>query len=118
MLPNLVRREPRRNIRVWMSGGANDLEISPNGRHDLFIAGSWPLNNLQLANALKLSGYDFHFRFGDGYHSAAQAALDLPESLTWLWRDYDPDRNRERFDQDDAEREKPVFRVRIANRDS
>jgi hypothetical protein len=26
--------------------------------------GSWPLKNIQLANALKTRGYDFHFRFG------------------------------------------------------
>jgi enterochelin esterase family protein len=99
-----------------MSGGANDLEVGPDGRPDLFIAGSWPLNNIQLANALKLSGYDFHFRFGDGYHSIGQAALDLPEALAWLWRDYDPDRTEEVFQQETSEREKPVFRVKVANR--
>ena len=33
-----------------------------------------------LANGLKLKGYDFHFRFGDGMHAIAQGALDLPES--------------------------------------
>ena len=41
-------------------------------------AGSWPLNNIELANALKMSGYDFHFRFGTSVHAIAQGALDLP----------------------------------------
>jgi enterochelin esterase family protein len=118
ILSNLVRRESRRNIRVWLSGGANDIEVGSDGRRDLFVAGSWPLNNIQLANALKLRGYDFHFRFGDGHHNWAQAALDLPESLAWLWRDYDPDRSEQIFDQEVSEREKPLFRVRIANRDA
>jgi hypothetical protein len=100
------------------SDGANDMEVGPNGRPDLFVAGSWPLNNIQLANALKLRGYDFRFRFGEGFHSGGQAGLDLPESLAWLWRDYDPDRNEQAFEQEPSEREKPVFRVRVANRET
>ena len=118
MLSNLIRREPKRNIRVWLSDGSNDLEIGPNGDPRLYLAGSWPLNNIMLANALKLSGYDFHFRFGEGYHGGGQAGLDLPESLAWLWRDYDADRTEQTYEQDPAEREQPVFRVRIANRDT
>jgi enterochelin esterase family protein len=92
-----------------MSGGTNDHELA---------RGSWPLSNIELANALKLNGYDFHFRFGAGHHGVAQAALDLPESLAWLWRDYDPDRTEQTFEQEPSEREKPPFRVRIANRDA
>jgi hypothetical protein len=72
---------------------------------------------LMLANALKGRGYDFRFRFGDGGHSASQAALDLPESLAWLWRGYDPDRTEEEFTQDPSEREQPPFRVRVTNRE-
>jgi hypothetical protein len=45
-----------------------------------------------MANALKTRGYDFHFRFGTAGHSEAREAMDLPEALTWLWRDYDPKR--------------------------
>lgn len=112
-----VRLEPRRNLRIWMSDGMYDLESDSGGRPDLFLAGSWPLHNIQLANALKLRGYDFHFRFGEGTHSIAQGALDLPESLAWLWRDYDPDRTAQAYEQEAAERAKPIFRVRIANRD-
>ena len=112
-----VRREARRNLRVWMSDGTYDMESDPGGRADLFVAGSWPLHNIALANALKLRGYDFHFRFGDGTHSIAQGALDLPESLAWLWRGYDPERTSQVYEQEAAERAKPIFRVQIANRD-
>jgi S-formylglutathione hydrolase FrmB len=104
---SLVLRQARRNIRVWMSDGTNDYEIDHEGRRDLFRAGSWPLNNIQLANALKFSGYDFHFRFREGHHNVAQAALDLPESLAWLWRDYDPERTEQTFEQDPSERDQP-----------
>ena len=103
-----VRREAKKNIRVWMSDGSDDIENQ---------AGSWPLNNIQLANALKMKGYDFHFRFGEGSHAIAQGALDLPESLAWLWRGYDASRNTQSFEMEETERAKPLFRVRIANRD-
>jgi enterochelin esterase family protein len=104
-----VRREPRKNMRVWMSDGMDDNE--GNG-------GSWPLNNILLANSLKLKGYDFHFRYGDGMHAIAQGALDLPESLTWLWRDYDPAKTSQTYEMEESERVKPVFRVKVANRDA
>ena len=117
ILSNRVRRDPKRNMRVWMSDGLNDIEVDSNGRNDLYVAGSWPLNNLQMANALKTKGYDFHFRFGTATHSSAQGAMDLPESLTWLWRGYDPEKTAETFEQEATERAKPIFRVQVANRD-
>jgi enterochelin esterase-like enzyme len=104
-----VRREPKKNLRVWSSDGADDQEAN---------GGSWPLNNIILANSMKLKGYDFHFRFGDGMHAIAQGALDLPESLAWLWRDYDPAKTEQIYQMDETERVKPPFRVKIVNRDS
>lgn len=106
--PFKVRKEPKRNIRVWMSDGSDDLE----NEH-----GSWPMQNIEMANSLKLREYDFHFRFGTAAHGGAQAALDLPESLTWLWRDYDPAKTTQEFHIDPVEKEKPFFRVTISNRD-
>lgn len=104
-----VRREARKNLRVWLSDGADDIENQ---------AGSWPLNNIQLANALKLKGYDFHFRFGASAHAIAQGAMDLPESLVWLWRDYDPAKSEQVFEMEAEEKAKPLFRVKIANREA
>ena len=118
ILSNRVRRDEKRNIRVWMSDGMNDIEVGPDGRADLYVAGSWPLNNIQMANALKTRGYDFHFRFGTAGHSEAQEAMDLPEALSWLWRDYDPEKTEQSFEQEEAERRKPIFRVQVANRDT
>ena len=107
--PFKVRKEPKRNIRIWMSDGSDDLENQ---------FGSWPMQNIQMANSLKMRGYDFHFRFGTAAHGEAQMALDLPESLTWLWRDYDPSKTAQDFVIDPAEKEKPMFRVSITNRDA
>lgn len=104
-----VRREPKKNLRIWMSDGSDDIE-GP--------AGSWPLNNIQLANSLKMKSYDFHFRFGESAHAIAQGAMDLPESLAWLWRDYDPAKTEQSFEMEEAEKAKPLFRVKIANREA
>jgi enterochelin esterase family protein len=109
IVSNKVRRDPRKNIRVWLSDGMYDQEVP---------FGSWPLNNIMLANALKLKGYDFHFRFGGGMHAIAQGALDLPESLVWLWRDYDPAKTQQTYEMEETERAKPVFRVTITNREA
>jgi enterochelin esterase family protein len=105
--PFKVRREPRRNLRVWLNDGSEDQETNP---------GSWPLQNIQLANSLKLKGYDFHFSFGGGSHHAALAASELPECLTWLWRDYNPAKTEQTYEQSAEEKAKPPFRVRIYNR--
>ena len=105
--PFKVRREPKRNLRVWMNDGSEDQETNP---------GSWPLQNIQLANSLKMKGYDFNFTFGHGSHHAAQAASELPECLTWLWREYDPVKTEQVFEQSAEEKAKPLFRVRIYNR--
>ncbi len=107
--PFMIRKLPKRNIRVWMSDGADDLE----NNH-----GSWPLQSIEMANSLKMREYDFHFRFGQATHDSAQAAIDLPESLTWLWRDYDPAKISQEFVMDPSEKDKPYYRVRIDNRDS
>jgi enterochelin esterase family protein len=40
----------------------------------------------------------------------------LPECLTWLWRDYDPAKNEQLYEQSVEEKSKPPFRVRIYNR--
>lgn len=49
-------------------------------------------------------------------HHAALAASELPVCLTWLWRDYDPNKTEQIFEQSAEEKSKPPFRVRIYNR--
>jgi enterochelin esterase family protein len=108
LYPFKVRKEPKRNIRVWLEDGSEDLE----NEH-----GSWPLQNIQMANSLKLKNYDFHFSWGNHAHSGAGGNSELPVSLAWLWRDYDPSRTEQPFEMEAAEKSKPLFRVKIANRD-
>lgn len=105
--PFLIRKGPKRNIRVWLQDGSEDLENDH---------GSWPLQNIQMVNSLKMREYDFHFSWGGGSHNAAHGNAELPEELTWLWRDYDPAKTEQVYAMDPAEKTKPMFRVRIYNR--
>lgn len=108
--PDKILREPKRNLRIWLRDASDDLE----SEH----WGSLPLNNIRVANALKLRDYDFHFSFGKGVHSWAQGAAEFPREMMWLWRGYDPAKTYEEFKQDPEEKSQPLFRVAIINRDS
>jgi enterochelin esterase family protein len=107
--PAKIFHETHRNIRVWLQDGSNDQE-NP-------VYGSWPLDNLAMANALKLKGYDFGFTFGLGNHSNSQGASEFPAEMTWLWRDYDPALTTQTYTQDPEEAKRPPFRVTITNRE-
>ncbi len=107
--PILVRLQPRKNIRVWLQDGAHDQE---NVRF-----GSWIMQNIELANSLKTKGYDYHFSLGPGTHSQRQGSAELPASLEWLWRDYDPAKTTQDFVQESSETAKPLWRVTSMNRD-
>jgi enterochelin esterase-like enzyme len=108
--PEKVLRETKRNIRVWLQDGSNDME---NDRY-----GSWPLANIRLANALKLKDYDFHFSFGKGTHNPGQGAAEFPEAMIWLWRDYDSAKTEQTYEMEPLEKSKPLFRVTVTNRDT
>ena len=105
--PNKIRKEPKRNIRVWLQDGSEDLE----NEH-----GSWPLQNIQMANSLKRQGYDFHFSFGNGTHTRIGGQVEAPAELIWLWRGYDPAKTEQKYEMDADEQAKPLFRIRSFNR--
>ena len=79
--PALIRRTPRKPIRVFLQDGANDLDNA---------AGNWPLANQAMARSLAFARYDYRFEFGQGFHSNRHGRALLPDSLRWLWRDYQP----------------------------
>jgi enterochelin esterase family protein len=105
--PNKIRKEPKRNIRVWLQDGAEDLE----NEH-----GSWPLQNIQMANSLKRQGYDFHLSFGNGTHTRLGGQVEAPAELVWIWRGYDPAKTSETFEMEASEQAQPLFRIRSFNR--
>jgi enterochelin esterase family protein len=79
--PALIRKTDRKPIRVFLQDGSNDLDNAH---------GNWPLANQEMAAALKFAKYDYRLEFGDGAHNGKHGGAILPESLRWLWRDYEP----------------------------
>ena len=75
--------------------------------------GSWPLQNLEMANSLKRQGYDFHLSFGTGTHNGAHGNSEAPLELTWLWRDYDPAKTEQVYQMEPEEAARGMFRVKI-----
>ncbi len=77
--PSLVRRNPKKPIRVFLQSGSQDINV---------IWGNWPLANQLMANGLEYAGYDYKFVFGDGTHSLRHGGQLFPDTLRWIWRDY------------------------------
>jgi enterochelin esterase-like enzyme len=73
----MIRKAPRKPIRIFMQDGANDLD----NQH-----GSWWLANQTLARSLAYAGYDYKFEQGQGFHSGSHMRAILPDALRWLWR--------------------------------
>ena len=108
IFPFAIRKQDKRNIRVWLQDGSGDLE----NEH-----GSWPAQNIAMANSLKRQEYDFHFTWGNGTHSRNGGHAELAEEMIWLWRDYDPTKTSQQFAIDPVEKSKPFFRVKALNRE-
>jgi enterochelin esterase-like enzyme len=75
----MVRKTPKKPIRVFLQDGSNDLDNNN---------GNWPLANQTLAKSLAFAKYDYMFVYGQGFHSNRQGRAILPDSLRWLWRDW------------------------------
>jgi len=74
----LVRKTPKKPIRVFLQDGSNDLDNAN---------GNWPFANQTLARSLQYANYDYRFVYGQGFHSNRHGRAILPDSLRWLWRD-------------------------------
>lgn len=106
LYPTLIRKNPPRNIRVFLQDGENDLSnvsdskgFKPewtaltNEHGNWFLANQQMLNALEFANAnadrLQLPGprYDVRHAWGDGNHSDTHGGALLPDILRWMFRD-------------------------------
>jgi enterochelin esterase-like enzyme len=75
----LVRRLPKKPIRVFLQDGEQDLEET---------GGSWWLANQQMERSLRWANWDFRAQWGHGFHTPRHGLAILPDSLRWLWRDH------------------------------
>ena len=72
----------------------------------------WPLRQDAYSRAAVAA---FHVAWRET-HRFSRVASVMPEMLEWLWRGYDLAKSAETYTQDPAEKDKPYFRVKIANR--
>lgn len=75
--PWLVRNTPRKDIKVFLQSGENDV---------VTLVGDLPLANRTMANALDYAGYDYRFEYGTGGHSLAHGGALFADSIRWLLR--------------------------------
>jgi len=86
-LPALVRKTEAKPIRIFMQDGTQD-HIVPGEPYGTSFAGSWPINNQVMYEALEFAGYDVRLEMGTGAHNTEQSGAVLPDALRWLWRGY------------------------------
>jgi enterochelin esterase-like enzyme len=75
----LIRRTPRKPIRIFLQDGEQDLQEE---------AGGWWLANQTMEGSLRWAGWDFRAQWGHGFHSPRHGLAIMPDSLRWLWRDW------------------------------
>lgn len=75
--PALIRKEDKRDIRVFLQDGDQDLD----NQH-----GNWWLGNLQMEKALKFRDYDYKFVGGTGGHDGKHGGVIFPDTLRWIWQ--------------------------------
>jgi sugar lactone lactonase YvrE len=86
-LPALVRKTEPKPVRIFMQDGTGD-HIVPAEPYGTSFAGSWPINNRVMYEALQYSGYDARLEMGTEAHNMKQGGAIMPDALRWLWRGY------------------------------
>jgi enterochelin esterase family protein len=77
----MIRAADKKPIRVFLQDGANDNRSKRPGWN-------WVEANALMHAALEYKDYDHKYVFGEGPHSGNHGGAILPDSLRWLWRDY------------------------------
>ncbi|MBM3784157.1 MAG: gluconolactonase [Acidobacteria bacterium] len=80
----LIRRSEAKPLRVFLQAGKHD-HIAPNQPYGTFYAGSWPINNQVMYEAMQFAGYAVRFELGDEAHNMKHGAAILPDAMRWLW---------------------------------
>lgn len=75
--PYLVRSTPKKDIKVYLQAGSNDIDI---------IFGNVWLANQQMAAAFKFKDYDYKFVKTTGTHGQFMGER-FESAIEWLWRD-------------------------------
>ena len=82
---HLVAMTPMKPIRMWLEAAQNDA-----GASNPDPTRNWLTANREMAAALKMQGYHYHFDYALGAMHNDPNVWDqtLPAALEWLWRGY------------------------------
>jgi enterochelin esterase family protein len=83
---DLILKEPKKPIRVFLVDGRNDNRGQREGNYDQ--TRDWFYQNVRLQKALEAKGYDVNYSWGIQSHGQKMLQLVLPEMMRWLWRDH------------------------------
>jgi enterochelin esterase family protein len=84
---DIVRKSPRKPIRVFLQDGRNDNRgTGRGGGYD--VRRDWFVQNVRLMQALTDKGYDVSYTWGMNTHGQRMGGPILPEMMRWLWRDH------------------------------
>jgi enterochelin esterase-like enzyme len=86
--PDLVMKEEKKPIRVFLQDGRNDNRGQGRGGGSHDPRRDWFYQNVRLAQALTAKGYDVNYSWSVNTHSHRAGGAMLPEMLRWLWRDH------------------------------
>jgi len=81
--PELVRKNKRKPIRIFVEDGFDDNRRPDNLKRD------WHIQNQLMVAALKDKRYDLNYVFGEGGHSDDHGGAILPDILRWIFRDFE-----------------------------
>ena len=86
---NLIPKNPRKPIRLWMEVGDRDLYTPDPMRNDHVVANEF------MARELAAKGYHYQFVFTQnaGHGDRAVKQQTLPEALEYVWGGYAPSKN-------------------------
>jgi enterochelin esterase family protein len=79
--PEIIRAADKKPLRVFLQDGADDLRDSRPGWN-------WVEANALMHAALEFKDYDHKYVFGEGPHSGNHGGSIFPDTMRWLWRDY------------------------------
>jgi enterochelin esterase-like enzyme len=83
--PDIIRKSPKKPLRVFLVDGRNDHRLRPDGSYD--PAWDWFLQNVRMQQALTARGYDLNYSWGIQRHGQAMLRTVFPGMMRWLWRD-------------------------------
>jgi enterochelin esterase family protein len=79
--PEIIRAAEWKPIRVFLQDNSSDNRNRDPDRN-------WVVANHRMAAVLEEKDYDYKYVYGEGAHNGNFGGSILPDTMRWLWRDY------------------------------